>query len=52
MEKARENAEGVILTGQLSGGMVLIYVVVAFMKLERILDLKDMNNTNYKIKNM
>ena len=52
MEKARENAEDVILIELLSGVMDLISVVVVFMKLERILDLKDMNNKNYKIKNM
>lgn len=52
MEKARENAEDVIPIEQLSDAMDLISVVVAFMKLERILDLKDMNNINYKIKNM
>jgi len=52
MERARENAEDVILIEQLLDAMDLIYVVVAFMKLERILDLKDMNNINYKIKNM
>ena len=52
MEKARENAEDVILIEQLYDVMVLIYVAAAFMKLERILDLKDMNNINYKIKNI
>lgn len=52
MEKARENAEDVILIERLSGAMDLIYVVAVFMKLERILDLKDMNNINYKINNM
>ena len=31
--------------------MDLIYVVAVFMKLEKILDLKDLNKKNNKIKN-
>jgi len=46
MERVRENAEDVILIELLSGAMDLISVVVVFMKSERILDLKDMNNKN------
>lgn len=51
MERARENAEDVILIELLYDAMDSIYVAAVFMKLERILDLKDMNNINYKIKN-
>ena len=46
MERVRENAEDVILIEELSDAMDLISVVGVFMKSERILDLKDMNNKN------
>jgi len=43
MERARGNAEDAIPIELLYDAMDFIYVVAVFMKLEKILDLKDLN---------